>query len=193
MEMDILDTYDIPWKGLPNGRHVFRFAIDDRFFGEAAESDIRGGALQADVTMDKSAAMLLLEVTIKGEVTVPCDRCLGDLRLPVNYDGVLTVRFSDLADDYDGETLWLNPAAETVPLTQYIYESIVLSLPYRKVHGTDAAGEPLCDGDMLARFRIVTPEEFDAMNGEARTLSSTEEGGKLQQLRKEMENEEKKR
>ena len=143
--------------------------------------------------MDKSAAMLLLEVAIKGEVTVACDRCLGDLRLPVDYEGVLTVRFSDLADDYDGETLWLNPAADTVPLTQYIYESIVLSLPYRKVHGKEAAGEPHCERDMPARFRNVTPEEVDAMNGEARTLSSTEEGCKLQQLREEMENEEKKR
>lgn len=39
--------------------------------------------MKAEVRMEKSAAMLLLHVTIKGEVTVECDRCLGDLRLPV--------------------------------------------------------------------------------------------------------------
>ena len=62
--------------------------------------------------------------------------------------------------------MWLNPAEEKVPLAQYIYESIVLSLPYRKVHGTGPDGEPLCDKEMLARFRIISQAEFDALETE---------------------------
>ena len=81
MEMKLLDAYDIPWKGLSNGCHDFNFEIDDRFFGEFGDSGIQGGRMKAEVRMEKSAAMLLLHVTIKGEVTVECDRCLGDLRL----------------------------------------------------------------------------------------------------------------
>ena len=95
MEMKLLDAYDIPWKGLSNGCHDFDFEIDDRFFGEFGDSGIQGGRMKAEVRMEKSAAMLLLHVTIEGEVTVECDRCLGDLRLPVNYTGDLTVKFSD--------------------------------------------------------------------------------------------------
>lgn len=144
MEMKLLDAYDIPWKGLSNGCHDFDFEIDDRFFGEFGDSGIQGGRMKAEVRMEKSAAMLLLHVTIEGEVTVECDRCLGDLQLPVNYTGDLTVKFSDETEDYDGEVMWLNPAEEKVPLAQYIYESIVLSLPYRKVHGTGPDGEQLC-------------------------------------------------
>lgn len=121
MEMKLLDAYDIPWKGLSNGCHDFDFEIDDRFFGEFGDSGIQGGRMKAEVRMEKSAAMLLLHVTIKGEVTVECDRCLGDLRLPVNYTGDLTVKFSDETEDYDGEVMWLNPAEEKVPLAQYIY------------------------------------------------------------------------
>lgn len=102
MEMKLLDAYDIPWKGLSNGCHDFDFEIDDRFFGEFGDSGIQGGRMKAEVRMEKSAAMLLLHVTIEGEVTVECDRCLGDLRLPVNYTGDLTVKFSDETEDYDG-------------------------------------------------------------------------------------------
>ena len=123
----------------------------------------------------------------EGEVTVECDRCLGDLRLPVNYTGDLTVKFSDETEDYDGEVMWLNPAEEKVPLAQYIYESIVLSLPYRKVHGTGPDGEPLCDKEMLARFRIISQAEFDALETEQHSLADTDEGGKLQQLMQELE------
>ena len=72
MEMMLLDAYDIPWKGLSNGCHDFDFEIDDRFFGEFGDSGIQGGRMKAEVRMEKSAAMLLLHVTIKGEVTVEC-------------------------------------------------------------------------------------------------------------------------
>lgn len=43
--------------------------------------------------------------------------------------------------------MWVSPEEEDIDLTQYIYESIILSLPYRRVHPD---GE--CDPDMMARF-----------------------------------------
>ena len=187
MEMKLLDAYNIPWKGLSNGRHTLDFEIDDRFFAEFGDSGIQGGRLTATVELEKSATMLLLHVLIRGEVAVECDRCLGELRLPVDYEGDLTVKFSAEVDDYDGEVLWINPAEETVALAQYIYESIVLNLPYRRVHGTDANDEPLCDKEMLARFRIITPEEFEALEAEQHSLAATEEGDKLRQLKSELE------
>ena len=50
---------------------------------------------------------------------------------------------------------------------QYIYESIVLSLPYRRVHPD---GE--CDPDMMARF---TPATDAAIGAAAGSLSAMEE------------------
>ena len=46
------------------------------------------------------------------------------------------------------------PGEDEVDLAQYIYESIVLSLPYQRVH---PEGE--CDPEMLGRFRIVSDED----------------------------------
>ena len=92
----------------------------------------------------------------------------------------LLVRFSDEVADYDGEVMWISPAEGEVSLAQYIYESIVLSLPYQRAH---PEGER--DADMLHRFRIVSQEEFSQIEHDAETraeVSQPLDGDALAQL-----------
>lgn len=183
------NRYTIPFKGLKNGVHRFDFEVDDAFFGEYEGSGIKGGHASVEVVLDKGASALQLSFVIDGEVTVECDRCLDDLVLPIHYEGELKVTLSDEAGIYDGQQMWISPAEDEVDIRQYIYESIVLSLPYSRVHGRDASGRLLCNEDMLARFSIVDSEEFDAMEARqaAETFSENPEAEKLKELRDEME------
>ena len=119
-------------------------------------------------------------MSIRGSVVVACDRCLDDCTVPVEFDGTLVVKFSDEVSDYDGEVMWLSPYAGSVDLTQYVYESILLSLPYQRVHPD---GE--CDPEMLGRFRIVTGEEFDRLEQQAGSQGGAMRG--LADLRRRME------
>lgn len=160
--MEIAKRYSIAYKGLADGKHDFSFDIGRALFEAFGCEDVRGGECRAEVGMDKSQSALTLDVRIRGEVVVECDRCLEDCTLPVEYDGRLVVKFSDEIDDYDGEVLWIPAAEPEVDLAQYIYESILLSLPYRRVHPD---GE--CDPAMMARFAVATAEEFDRMEEEA--------------------------
>ena len=166
-EVDILKKYVIPYKGLGIGKHHFQFEVDDRFFEAFEISEVKRGCAHVDVDLTKNTTLLTLEVTIDGEVIVACDRCLEDCTIPIHYDGQLLVRFSETEAEYDGEVMWLSPAESEVNLAQYIYESICLSLPYQRVHPADENGKPTCNPEMLARFRIVTPEEFDRIEQEA--------------------------
>ena len=85
-----------------------------------------------------------------------------------------------------GEVLWLSPSEEKLDLTQYIYESIVLSLPYQRVHP-----EGQCNPEMMARFRIVSGEEFDALEAESEQQAPPAgEWAKLAELKERMEREE---
>ena len=120
-DMDILKTYIIPWKSLSNGSHRFEFTMEAPFFAAFEETDITDGSVRAAVELKKAASMLVLDVHLEGEVTVPCDRCLADLVLPVDYDGRLTVKFSDEITDYDGDLMWINPADGELNLAQYLY------------------------------------------------------------------------
>lgn len=190
--MNILKTYDIAWKGLSNGAHHFDFEVDDRFFAAFDDSEIKGGSLTVSVELTKATTMLSLSIEIEGEVTAICDRCLGNIELPVDYDGELKVKFSDEINEYDGEIMWISQSDGELHLAQYIYESIVLSLPYQRIHGDDEDGNPLCDKDMLARFKIVSPDEFDAIEEteEIRTLGDNPETDKLLELKKKLEGKE---
>ena len=157
--MDILRKYSIPYKGLSVGNHEFTFKVDERFFAAYDSSEIKGGNVDVDVKMTKQANLISLDLGIRGEVIVECDRCLDDVSLPVDYDGTLVVRFSETEQESDGEVLWLSPMETEIPLAQYIYDSIVLSLPIQRVHPDDENGRSTCDPDMLARFRKSDEEE----------------------------------
>ncbi len=186
VQMDAAKGYSIAYKGLKNGSHDFSFKVGGAFFGAFGSVDIKDGECGVSVALVKSETQLSLDVSIHGGVLVACDRCLEDCRIPVDFEGRLLVRFSNEPQEYDGEVLWLAPGEDEVDLAQYIYESIVLSLPYQRVHP-----EGGCDPGMLRRFRIVSGEEFARI--EARSGQETPKGGdweKLAALREQLESEE---
>lgn len=161
--MAFLDTYSLIFKGLSLGAHCFEYVVNDDFFAQFEGSEVSRGDVRVEMEVNKQPAMLILDFRMEGDVEVACDRCLGEFRMPVAYEGQLLVKFTEDPPPDDGEVLWLHPVEGEVNLAQYIYESIVLSLPYQRVHPPDADGKPTCDPEMLKRFRIVPGEEFDAM------------------------------
>ncbi|MDE6140401.1 MAG: DUF177 domain-containing protein [Alistipes sp.] len=154
--------YAIAYKGLKEGDYDFEFEIGDALFESYGRVEILSGECRARVHMHRAEAVLEMHTSIDGSVLCECDRCLEECRIPVAFEGDLIVKFSDEIDDYDGEQMWISPGDDEVDLTQYLYESIVLSLPYRRVH---AEGE--CNADMLARFGVMSAEEFDSRAEEA--------------------------
>ena len=165
--MELEQKYSIAYKGLKNGLHEVDFDVDGVLFKAYESKEIKDGRCKVHVDIDKSDTQLILDVTIDGHVVCECDRCLEDCTIPVHFDGRLTVFVSDHQGEYDGDYMWVSPDEEDINLMQYIYESIVLSLPYRRVHPD---GE--CDPDMMARF---TPATDTAIGAAAGSLSAMEE------------------
>lgn len=191
--MNAAKGYTIVWKGLAPGTYRYDFVADDALFEACGSTEIRGGRCDVHVEMVRAERTLDMQVAIRGAVIVPCDRCLEECSVPVDYSARLLVRISDEQGEYDGEVMWVAPAAGEVDLAQYVYESIVLSLPYRRVHPD---GE--CDPDMLGRFRIATQEEFARIEAAAEDdvdeASMPEEARRrLAALRRRLEQDEKKR
>ena len=56
-----------------------------------------------DITMERLERMIMFHFSLSGEVRTLCDRCLGELTIPVNGEEHLCVRFSDTetCDDED--------------------------------------------------------------------------------------------
>lgn len=174
------------------GEHTFDFEAGNDLLRLFENTEIKGGHCDVKVNLLRAARQLRLEISIRGSVVVECDRCLGDCSVPIDYEGELLVKFSDEVREYDGDTLWLSPSEDFVDLTQYIYESIVLSLPYQRVHPD---GE--CDPDMLGRFRIVSEQEFETIENETQQREREARPGQwteqLSAIKQQMEQEEKTR
>ncbi len=154
--MESMKGYTIAYKSLGVGVFDYSFLLDNEFFTHFEGSEITTGNCGVQVQLQRAESMLEIDVKIDGEVTVACDRCLEDCSIAIDYQGRLIVKFSAEVEDYDGDILWLSPAESEVDLSQYIYESVVLSLPYQRVH---PEGE--CNEEMTRRFAIISGAELE--------------------------------
>ncbi len=184
--MSVAQKYSIDYKGLMDGEHLFDFKVDDALFEMYDRVDIKSGDCYVHVVLLRSESMLNITLTIKGYVTVECDRCLDDCQVPIEYQGSLIVKFSNEVDESsDEDVMWVSTLASELNLTQYIYESIVLSLPYRRVH---PEGE--CNQDIVSYFTTISEEELEAMDVSEQTEELPSEWNKLADLKKKLEEEE---
>ena len=185
--MNVEREYKIPFKGLKAGVYTYDFKVDDSLFEYFESPEIKRGECDVRVELRRLESMLDMEIALRGEVIVECDRCLEDCPIEVAYEGNLVVKFSTEEQEFDGEVLWLNPSEDEVDLAQYIYESVVLSLPYQRVH---PEGE--CNPEMTSRFTTVTSEQIERLEAEAEnsdepTTLSEDAKSKLAALKAELE------
>jgi uncharacterized protein len=153
-----LGKYSIPFKGLRDGQHSFRFDIDRTFFDAFDSSEIHAGSLIAEISLNKEPQLLEMDFFIHGTVEVSCDRCLDIFELPVQYKGRLFFKFGIESLELTDEIIILATGQTEINIAQYLYEFIHLSLPYTKVH-PDINGKSGCDPEMIKKLDSLTVKE----------------------------------
>jgi uncharacterized metal-binding protein YceD (DUF177 family) len=147
-----LNTYSIHFKGLKVGKHAFNFEVDDRFFDEFDEGEVKKGKLHVEVLLNKQSQLLDLTISFEGSVEVVCDRCLDNFDLPISYKGSLYVKFGEDKADEGDEIIFLSVDDSEINLAQYIYESICLSLPFQRYHGMNGT-KSKCNKEMIKTLK----------------------------------------
>lgn len=149
--MDALRDHTIAFTGLKDGRHVFQYALDDRFFAVARQEEIEGGRIDVEVTLDKTTQMLVASIHIDGTVIMHCDHCNGLMEQPVKGDQrqIFQLEAGD-AEEEDEELVYLDPQAHEINLTHYFFECIALHLPARRLH-PEGQCDPEVDSALGAR------------------------------------------
>ena len=108
------------------GTSEFVWKAGRQFFEEFGDSDI----LDADITVTARVSNhgLTIDVMaeIDGSVTVPCDRCLENLVIPVD---------TSFEETY-------TPESDILDISQEVYDYVLTSLPMVRVH---SEGE--CNGE----------------------------------------------
>ena len=152
-----LESLKIDLKGLCDDVTTFTFRLGDSYFEAIDAPDVRRG--DADVTLtvrNVAGGYFDLSFHIDAEVTVACDRCLDDMRLPVAADGRLTAR---LGDEYseDDDLVTVAEDEGVLDVAWYIYEFVALGIPIKHVHA---------DGQCNAAMMQVLGEHTASAGGD---------------------------
>lgn len=100
-----------------------------------------------------------VKIKIDGTVKALCDRCLGELSLPVKGEMELYVKQSEREEGNDDDYMVLSPEDDFIDLSSYLYEVYMLNYPMRVVHPD---GE--CEADMQEMLDNYIIEENDKPN-----------------------------
>jgi uncharacterized protein len=162
--MNYLSQYTIPFSGLKEGKHLFDFTADQRFFAGFEESEIEKGSVNIQVELEKRSTYLRLTFMLEGEVELICDRCLEAYLQPIKSRNIMLVKFSETETDDGDEVIYIHPGSYQVEEAKLIYEFIVLSIPIRHVHPDDQDGNSLCDPEMLKKLDEYKANDLTEIN-----------------------------
>lgn len=153
----------IPFTGLKLGEHQFEYHIKNDFFDMYDYSEFNSTNIQVSIKMLKKTTMLELAISHQGTVNVPCDVTNEDFDLPVNGQLNLVVKFGEEFNNDSEDLLILPPSEFQLNIAQYIYEMIVLSVPYKRIH-PDIAANYTDEEELEDDLDFLDSEDLEMIN-----------------------------
>lgn len=151
--MEKLSAYNIAFKGLKEGNHVFDYHIGKSFFEHFENSLIDEAEVDVKITLEKHSAFMALHVSIRGKARLTCDRCLEPYDQPIKNKADMFIKFGETESEDGDDVVWLKPEDYQINVAQIIYEYISLSVPLKHVHPADSEGKSSCNPEMLNRLK----------------------------------------
>lgn len=170
----------VQFSGLKSGRYEYGYVLDNTFFERYENEELRDGKVIFHVILERRERMLLFTFTFEGTVKSICDRCLGEIEVPVKGEETLCVKFSDTEESDDENVVFLPENAYQIDLAQWMYEYVAVSMPMQRLHP-----EGQCDEEML---KYISEEREESDDTEIRELEDGEVDSRWAVLKNLLEN-----
>ena len=133
------NEFIIPLNGLAVGKNCFSWHADREFFVNFENTEVLDAQLDIDAFVEKSGRYIGVDCDITGWVVVACDRCLEDLKLPIDVEVRLSVKFGEVdsseeIQDGEREVIFLPVDNTELDMSQIVYDYVCTSLPLQRVH-----------------------------------------------------------
>jgi uncharacterized metal-binding protein YceD (DUF177 family) len=147
----------IPFKGLSTGNHHFEFKIYNAFFENYSFFETEKGNLDVILDLEKETTLMIFHFSIKGVISLACDRCVAEFDFPIagNYD--LIVKFGDDYVEESDDVVVIPNAESRIDVSQYIFEYITLLLPIKRVHPSIDQ----CDPAVIEKLNKYSQKDAD--------------------------------
>ncbi|MBT8185094.1 MAG: DUF177 domain-containing protein [Eudoraea sp.] len=149
--------YDIPFSGLKEGIHRFKYNIENKFFDSFGYDEFNAANIDLELMLNKQATMLELDMSGKGTVNVQCDLTGESYDQPISSHLELVVKFGEEFNNEDDEILIIPHGEHQVNVAQYIYEMLVLAVPSKRIHPGVLDGT--LESDILNKLEELQPKE----------------------------------
>ena len=146
------DLYAVRVSGLGEGDHDFSFELDRKFFATIEQPEIKNGSVQARVILEKKHGLLTLHFSLTGLVEVVCDHCLEAFMTGIDTTQKIFVKPGDTPGELEDDVVMIGKDDHEIGVGQFLYEFIVLALPYQRIHPPDKDGDSTCDPEMLEKL-----------------------------------------
>ena len=145
-----MNTFVIPLNDWAAGERKFHSHAGLEFFQTFDNTEILDADVNVEIHVVKDGRNKVeADLHLKGTVTVPCDRCLDPVQIPVEADPSETLAPSAVEVEWD--------------LSQAVYDFVCLSLPLQRLHP-----EGQCDPDTV---RFLSHKERGNEEAEAEANS----------------------
>ncbi len=151
--------------GLANGTHCVSIKCDKTFFDIAQMEELHDGDLDLQITMEIQDKNVQIRFDFKGYVVAACDRCLDDVRVPMDFSEHLVVKLVEnpaAFENQEDDNLWIIGEKEPmIDIFHFVYESILLAMPMRIVHPDDENGNSTCNPEILGKLNELKAKDDD--------------------------------
>jgi len=151
--VSFLKQYSIQFASLKPENYTFEFVVNDKFFENFDESEIKKGHVKILVDLERQTRMLIFNFKIEGVVKLLCDRCLDEYDQPIHSEERLIVKLGSEKKEETEEIVVIPEADHSISLAQFFYEYIHLALPVKKVHPSNSKGKSLCNKEVIKKLK----------------------------------------
>lgn len=164
--MEELKDYTIPFVGLKQGEHEFNYVVDKTFFEHFEFDDFNDSAVTLKVLLTKKTTLLEFNLDFSGTLNVNCDLTNEPYNQEISGEYHFVVKFGEEYNDENEELLILPHGSYQVNIQQYVYESIVLSLPAKRIH--PGLKDGTLKSDILEKLEELSPKA-DSVEEDSKT------------------------
>lgn len=144
---------------MSEGSHEFAYHLDKQFFANMENEDIHDADVDVTLTVTRKDDLYDLAFVLKGNLTLLCDRCLGDLIFPVDTTYHVSVKYGDAYRDESDDLMIIPESDNYLNVSYIIYDTVVLTIPMKHVHPMGKCNRAM--SALLHKHRAHRPGDED--------------------------------
>lgn len=149
----------ISFGGLSLGKHQFQFSVNQQLFEEFDYAEAEDLNAIVVVELEKQETMIAFDFSIKGTVSICCDRCCEYYKQPIEGTYSLYIKFGEEYFEESEDVIVIPFKQQQFDFMQLIYEYIVLLLPLKRLHPNDKNKRSTCNKEMIKKLQELEIQE----------------------------------